>query len=235
MSTDHAIAADAHHGHAHHEQRPELLHHFDDEAQQKEAATLGMWAFLITEVLFFGGLILAYTIFRIKFPEAWAAGSHELDIWVGAFNTAILIISSLTMALAVHYGQLGDKQKIVFFLIATLFFGSIFLGVKAYEYNDKIVHHHVPGHDFQYHGEFQVNPKNVELFFFLYFMMTGVHAAHMIVGAGLLIFWLIPRARKGAYSQSYYTPVELFGLYWHFVDIVWIFLYPLLYLIGRHA
>jgi len=116
-------------------------------------------------------------------------------------------------------------------------FGSAFLGVKVIEYGDKIEHHLVPGANFEYHGEFidRVNPRNVELFFFLYFAMTGVHAAHMIVGALLLVVWLIPKSRKGAYSADYYAPIENFGLYWHFVDIVWIFLYPLLYLIGRHV
>ncbi len=213
-----------------------VAHQFDDAEQQQEAATLGMWSFLITEILFFGGLILAYTIFRGKYPLAFQAGSRELDIVLGGANTAVLIFSSFTMAMAVHFAQLG-KQKLVFtYMLATLFFGSIFLGVKAYEYNDKIEHHHVPGPNFEYHGEFanEVNPRNVELFFFLYFAMTGVHAVHMIVGAGVLI-WLMFRVRAGAFSRDYYSPVEMFGLYWHFVDIVWIFLYPLLYLIGRHS
>lgn len=231
MSTEHAATAAGHHD--------SLVHHqFNDAEQQKEAATLGMWAFLITEVLFFGGLILAYTIFRTKFPEAWAAGSHELDVALGGFNTLILIISSFTMAMAVHFAQLGDKQKIVLFLILTLVFGSVFLGIKTIEYGEKIQHHLVPGETFHYvaAGAFaNVNPNNVQLYFFLYFLMTGVHAVHMIVGAILLVVWIIPAARKGAYSADYYSPVEMFGLYWHFVDIVWIFLYPLLYLIGRHV
>lgn len=212
-----------------------VAHQFDDAEQQQEAATLGMWSFLITEILFFGGLILAYTIFRAKYPMAFTAGSHELDVAIGGFNTFILICSSLTMAMAVHFAQL-DKQKLVFwFMIGTLIFGSIFLGIKVYEYADKVEHHHVPGHNFEYHGEFanEVNPRNVELYFFLYFAMTGVHAAHMIVGAGVLI-WLMFKVRARAFSAQYYAPVEMFGLYWHFVDIVWIFLYPLLYLIGRH-
>ena len=212
-----------------------VAHQFDDAEQQQEAATLGMWSFLITEILFFGGLILAYTIFRSKYPLAFTAGSHELDVAIGGFNTFILICSSFTMAMAVHYAQL-DKQKLVlWFMIGTLIFGSIFLGVKVYEYADKVEHQHVPGQNFAYHGEFanEVNPRNVELYFFLYFAMTGVHAAHMIVGAGVLI-WLMFKVRARAFSAAYYAPVEMFGLYWHFVDIVWIFLYPLLYLIGRH-
>lgn len=194
-----------------------------------------MWSFLITEILFFGGLILAYTIFRSKYPLAFTAGSHELDVAIGGFNTFILICSSFTMAMAVHYAQLDRQKLVLWFMIGTLIFGSIFLGIKVYEYADKVEHHHVPGQNFEYHGEFanEVNPRNVELYFFLYFAMTGVHAAHMIVGAGVLL-WLMWRTYKGAFSAAYYAPVEMFGLYWHFVDIVWIFLYPLLYLIGRH-
>lgn len=213
-----------------------VAHQFNDAEQQQEAATLGMWSFLITEILFFGGLILAYTIFRSKYPLAFAAGSHELDVALGGANTAILIFSSFTMAMAVHFAQLGRQKLVLWYLVGTLIFGGAFLGVKAYEYADKVEHHHVPGPNFEYHGEFagQVNPRNVELYFFLYFAMTGVHAAHMIVGAGILLVWLMPAVWKGAYSQAYYSPIEMFGLYWHFVDIVWIFLYPLLYLIGRH-
>ena len=229
MHTEHAATADGHH------HDPLVHHQFNDAAQQKEAATLGMWAFLITEILFFGGLILAYAIFRSKYPMAWVAGGNELDVMWGGINTGILIISSFTMAMAVHFGQLGDRKKIVLFLILTLIFGSMFLGVKVIEYAEKFEHHLIPG-AFDYHGPYagQVNPRNIELFFFLYFAMTGVHAAHMIVGALLLVVWLIPAAYKGAYSKDYYAPIEMFGLYWHFVDIVWIFLYPLLYLIGRH-
>lgn len=229
MSTDHAAAAEGHHS--------MVAHQFDDAEQQKEASALGMWAFLVTEVLFFGGLILAYTIFRNAYGMAWMAGSHELDVALGGANTAILICSSFTMAMAVHCAQLGQRDRIVLFLVLTLLFGGAFLGVKAKEYGDKIEHHLVPGANFEYHGEFidQVNPRNVELYFFLYFAMTGVHAAHMVVGALLLVVWLIPTARKGRYTADYYSPVENFGLYWHFVDIVWIFLYPLLYLIGRHG
>jgi len=228
LSSDHSAAA------GHHDSL--VAHQFNDAPQQKEAAAFGMWAFLVTEVLFFGGLILAYTIFRTKYPMAWVAGGAELDVMWGGINTAVLIISSLTMALAVRAAQLGNRKQIVTFLILTLIFGSVFLGVKVIEYGDKFEHHLVPGILFDYHGEFidEVNPKNVELYFVLYFGMTGVHAIHMIVGAALLVVWLIPMAMKGRYTGKYYAPVENFGLYWHFVDIVWIFLYPLLYLIGRH-
>lgn len=228
MSTETTIAVDVE------EQGHGLVaHQFNDAAQQHEAATLGMWAFLITEVLFFGGLILAYTIFRAKFPAAFAAGSHELDVALGGFNTAVLIISSLTMALGVHYAQLGDRKKLVRFLVLTLFFGSVFLGVKVIEYSEKYEHHLIPGFHFDYHGEAvgEVNPRNVEMFFFIYFAMTGVHAAHMIIGAILLIVWLIPKAIKGAYNSEYYSPIEMFGLYWHFVDIVWILLFITVYVV----
>lgn len=198
--------------------------------QQLEASTLGMWAFLITEVLFFGGLFVGYLIYRTKFPEAFVLGSHELDIKLGAINTAVLIGSSLTMVLAVYFAQLGQRMKIVIFLFATLVLGSAFLGVKAVEYSHKIHDGLLPGPGFALDSPIS---DQVRIFFSFYFAMTGLHAFHMIIGAGLLS-WLMVNAWKGKYDSSYNTPVELVGLYWHFVDIVWIFLFPLLYLIGRN-
>ncbi len=207
-----------------------LQHHFDDMDQQLEASTLGMWAFLITEVLFFGGLFAGYLIYRTKFPEAFDLGSHELDIKFGAINTAILIGSSLTMVLAVYFAQLGQRMKIVFFLFATLVLGGTFLGIKAVEYSHKIHDGLLPGPGFTFDSPIA---DQVRIFFSFYFAMTGLHAFHMIIGAGLLS-WLMYNAWQGKYDSSYNTPVELVGLYWHFVDIVWIFLFPLLYLIGRN-
>ncbi len=207
-----------------------LQHHFDDMEQQLEASTLGMWAFLITEVLFFGGLFAGYLIYRTKFPEAFDLGSHELDIKLGAINTAVLIGSSLTMVLAVYFAQLGQRLKIVIFLFATLVLGGTFLGIKAVEYSHKIHDGLLPGPGFALDSPIA---DQVRIFFSFYFSMTGLHAFHMIIGAGLLS-WLIYNAWKGKYDSSYNTPVELVGLYWHFVDIVWIFLCPLLYLIGRN-
>ena len=200
-----AITAHADHGaHAHH--HPNLQHHFDSLEQQHEAATLGMWMFLITEVLFFGGLFLAYMLYRVWYPEAWAEGSYQLNLTLGTVNTVVLIGSSLTMAL-----------------------GLVFLIIKYFEYAEKFTHHHVPGANFHFPGP---HAGQVQIYFSLYFLMTGLHATHMLIGFGLLsvIAWM---AHKGRFSPEWYTPVEMSGLYWHFVDIVWIFLFPLLYLVDR--
>lgn len=205
------------------------LHHFESPLQQYQASSLGMWVFLITEIMFFGGLFLVYTIYRAANPEAFAAGSHHLDIKLGGFNTVVLIGSSLTMALAVHAAELGKKRSQVVYLVSTLVLGAIFLGVKAIEYSHKFHEHLVPGP----HFHFAHAPREVQLFYSLYFAMTGMHAFHMIIGMGILI-WLIRKAAQGGFTKVYHTPVEIFGLYWHFVDIVWIFLFPLLYLLGRH-
>ena len=207
----------------------ELAHHFEDMEQQKESATLGMWAFLVTEILFFGGLFCVYLVYRTRFPEAWAAGSHHLDVELGAINTTVLIFSSLTMAFAVRAGHLGKNGGIILFVALTMVFGAVFLGIKALEYTHKWQEHLVPG---AYFGPEGTYPEQMELFFGLYFAMTGMHAFHMVIGAGLMI-WLIVKAAKGRYTTEYNAPVEMIGLYWHFVDIVWIFLFPLLYLLGR--
>jgi len=206
---------------------PALAHHFRSLPEQKEAASLGMWAFLAQEVMFFGGLFLAYAIYRALYPRAFAEAAHHLDWKLGAFNTAVLIGSSLTMALAVHAAALGHRKKIVTNLLLTIVLGAVFLGVKVVEYRDKFAHHLVPGPGFQFDGS---DPRAAQVFYSLYFAMTGLHALHMIIGIPILatLAWL---ARKGRYSPAYHTPVEMTGLYWHFVDIVWIFLFPLLYLI----
>jgi cytochrome c oxidase subunit 3 len=217
-------------GHAVAEHHPALQHHFDSLEQQLDASTLGMWVFLVTEVLFFGGMFLAYALYRIWYPDAWAAASHHLDVWLGAFNTTVLIASSLTMALAVRAAQTGNRNGQLLFLSLTLLLGSTFLGVKVIEYTDKFRHHLVPGPDF--HFEDSRYARAAQIFYSLYFAMTGMHALHMVVGAGLLT-WLLYAARRGRFNQVWYTPVEMVGLYWHFVDIVWIFLFPLLYLVGH--
>jgi cytochrome c oxidase subunit 3 len=216
-----------------------LVAHFQDIEQQNEASSLGMWVFLITEVMFFGGLFLVYTINRSFYPIAFAESSRELDVKLGAINTAVLILSSLTMALAVWSSQLGRRKRLIFFLIATLVLGSAFLGVKTIEYIDKFHHHLIPGHNFS----FPVTPElaaqdshlnaHAQLFFSLYFGMTGLHALHMIIGIGVILV-LLKEAARGRYNEAYHSPVEVSGLYWHFVDIVWIYLFPLLYLIDRH-
>jgi len=213
---------------AHH---PALAHQFDSLGQQTEAATLGMWVFLVTEVLFFGGLFLTYTVYRSFYPAAFSAASHELDILLGGINTAVLITSSLTMALAVHAAQLGQRRLLMIFLVVTMVLGTVFLGIKAVEYYHKFAEHHVPGATFQFEREHQ---RHAQIFFSLYFIMTGLHAIHMIIGIGvLLVMWIW--AWRGRITTDYAGPIEISGLYWHFVDIVWIFLFPLLYLIGRHA
>ena len=213
-------------------ERPDTLkHHFETPEQQYESSTLGMWAFLLTEIMFFGGLFAAYTVYRNLYWEAYAGTTRYMNITLGAFNTAVLIGSSLTMALAVRAAQLGRRKSIMIFLIATIILGSIFLGVKAVEYHEKWVEHHIPGPSFHY--EDQAHSRQAQILFFLYFAMTGMHAIHMIVGVGLLatLLWMAYRFR---FAKTWYTPVEMVGLYWHFVDIVWIFLFPLLYLIGPH-
>ena len=207
-----------------------VAHQFDDARQQREAAELGMWTFLLTELMLFGGFFAGYTAYRHAYPEAFIEGSSHLDVFMGGVNTAVLIMSSLTMALAVREAQLGRRKGIIINLILTMIFGGIFLGIKAVEYSHKIHEHLVPGPNFLLDSPIS---NNVQLFFSFYFAMTGTHAFHMIIGIGLMI-WLIFRARSGVFSGEYYAPVEMVGLYWHFVDIVWIFLYPLLYLLGRH-
>ena len=266
--------------------------------QQEESVSIGMWMFLVQEIMFFGGLFTAYLVFRSKYPMAFAAGSNHLDAFLGGLNTLVLIVSSLTMALTVYYAQKSNRNMQVILIILTMMFGATFLGVKAVEYTDKYNHglvpvaglnkkvkaeagaEHAEGHEKPcyevVHGEehVYVNPRGefqwtdcslaklaedgkyltaaeqvgyfsngeidadkfrdrVRIFFYIYFVMTGLHALHMIVGLGLMT-WLGYKAFRKTYSAEYYMPVEMSGLYWHFVDIVWIFLFPLLYLLGRH-
>ena len=230
---------------------PALQHHFENMEQQREAGTLGMWVFLVTEIMFFGGMFLAYTLYRSKFPFSFASASNHLDITLGAVNTGVLILSSFTMAMAVYFTQMGRKQPQILCLIITLSLGLTFLGIKAVEYKSKYDDSLVPGslipsrpfgptvahegdtdtHKLHLLGNATV--KQVEMFYWIYFAMTGMHALHMIIGAGLLTF-LLYGSIKDRYGPEYHSPVEVIGLYWHFVDIVWIFLFPLLYLLGRH-
>jgi cytochrome c oxidase subunit 3 len=210
-----------------------LAHHFDSLEQQHEAGVLGMWTFLATEILFFGGLFAAYTVYRSEYFTAFVAGSEHLDVTLGTINTLVLIGSSLTMALAVHAAQTG-KKSLATFLGATIALGAVFLGIKAVEWHHDYVEGMIPGIAWQperWQAE-GIAPREVQLFFLLYFCMTGLHALHMLVGFGVLGFMLFG-ARRGWFTPAYYSPVEIAGLYWHFVDIVWIFLFPLLYLI-RH-
>jgi cytochrome c oxidase subunit 3 len=208
---------------------PKLQEHFYNMDQQLEASTLGMWVFLVTEVMFFGGMFMAYIVYRNMYPHAWVEASAELNWRLGGLNTAVLIVSSLTMALAVRAAMLGNKKQQVVNVVLTMLLGMTFLVVKFFEYKAKFEHHLVPGPNFDPHLE-----QGMQIFFSLYFMLTGVHAAHMIIGLGIMT-WILVTAAKGTYNADYYTPVEVAGLYWHFVDIVWIFLFPLLYLLGAHG
>lgn len=212
----------------------ELFGQFETMEQQRESASLGMWVFLVTEVLFFGGMFMTYTLNRSTYPEIFAEASRSITLWLGGVNTVVLIGSSLTMAMAVWASQAGKKKLIPIFIVLTLILGTVFLGIKGVEYHDKYVEHHIPGWNFSFEPGADVGTNaHAQLFFSLYFAMTGLHALHMIVGAGLLI-WLLKQSLRGRFTPQYNTPVELVGLYWHFVDIVWIFLFPLLYLIDRH-
>ncbi len=276
---------------------PGLQHQFDDMKQQEESVSIGMWMFLVQEIMFFGGLFTAYLVFRSRYPMAFAAGSNHLDVVMGFVNTLVLIVSSLTMALTVYYAQKSNRMMQVVMIVLTMIFGAVFLGVKAIEYTDKynhglvpvtglnkkikedpaahheaqkpcwevdhnapVVEHANPRGEFQwtdcslakqawdgkyltsaekigYFSNGQIDADKfrdkVRIFYYIYFVMTGLHALHMIVGLGLMM-WLLWTAYKGNYNAEYYMPVEMSGLYWHFVDIVWIFLFPLLYLLGRH-
>jgi len=238
--------------HAHHEHvfLPQHRHHFETPEQQREAGSFGMWLFLLTEIMFFGGMFFAYLLYRNWYYDAFVPASNQLSVPLGTMNTIILISSGFFMALAVWASEVRNKKLLVIFLWLTTVFGLAFLGVKAVEYHEKWEKHHIPGASFDI-SEF-VNPpidkatgkpsetplrpdmaEKTQVFFFLYFAMTGMHALHMIIGIGLL-FWLIWRAQRGDFTAGYVAPIENFGLYWHFVDIVWLFLFPLLYLINRH-
>ena len=312
--------------HAAHGHHPMQKHHFDDMTQQYEASGFGMWVFLVQEVMFFGGLFIAYLVYRHKYFDAFGTASATLRIWLGTVNTIVLIASSLTMAFAVNMASTGKRKATTFFLLATMALGFVFLGIKAVEYSEKFEKREVPGPNFCFHAsggecagvaeredepdtlagtmhivgryitggwgsggqpehlaslgehtgvneptgnassmtssredigktenaagasgaglEAVIDPNEgvserarsmpgSEIYFSLYFAMTGMHALHMIIGVGVLC-WLIFWAWKGLYTAEYFTPVENFGLYWHFVDIIWIYLFPLLYLINRH-
>ncbi len=237
---------------AHHAEHPAYLrHHFESVEQQADTTNFAMWLFLVTEVMFFGGLFTAYLIYRNWYYPAFVAGSHQLNVVWGTLNTVVLIASSFTMAMGVWCSETRRRRGLVLCLSLTLVFGLAFLGIKSIEYHEKWVKHHVPGlryslHTFldpasdpevfnEYHDKALPldMARHTEIYFSLYFAMTGMHALHMIIGIGILGF-MIFRARAGDYTSGHVTFVENFGLYWHFVDIVWIYLFALLYLISRH-
>jgi cytochrome c oxidase subunit III len=220
------------------EHSTELRHHFADMEQQRDAASLGMWLFLGTEVMFFGGMFCAYLIYRFWYYNEFALGSRSINFWLGAINTAVLICSSLTVALGVRAAQMGRRKLLVILLLLTMVFGLAFLGIKGVEWYDKYQEHHIPGSTFNVdklihdYPQIHIDPAHEQIYFSLYFALTGLHALHMVIGLGIFTV-LTFYAWKGKYSPEYYTPVEIGGLYWHFVDIVWIYLFPLLYLIDR--
>ncbi len=246
-STTHGVLAGAQHEHP-----PYQRHHFSSVAQQFDASNFAMWLFLLTEIMFFGGLFTSYLIMRNWYYPAFVAGSHQLSIFLGTTMTAVLIISSFTMAMAVWCAETGRKRDLILSLSLTLLLGVVFLCLKGFEWHGEWVEYHVPGLRFsvenfvnpasdpQVFKEYHDKPlatdmaENVGQYFFLYFVMTGMHALHMIIGVSVLTFMIL-RARAGDYTSGHVTFVENFGLYWHFVDIVWIFLFPLLYLISRHS
>lgn len=231
MSDSHAIPArenpahaDASHGH------PDLAHHFVDLTQQRESAELGMWLFLVTEIMFFGGLFLAYLVYRHWHHEGFAVGSATMDVMLGTINTTVLLTSSLTMALAVQAAQQSQRQRLIWLLVATIVLGTIFLGIKGYEYHHKHVEHLIPfaGFPFRYAGPDQ---GGVAAFLNLYFVMTGLHAFHMVIGIGILLT-LVVLARRGGMVGERSIVVYNTGLYWHFVDLVWVYLFPFFYLVA---
>jgi cytochrome c oxidase subunit 3 len=216
---------------AHH---PALRHHFDDLKQQHAAGTLGMWFFLVTEILFFGPLFFTYALFRSgsldpSFHQAFIAASHHQNIKLGLTNTIVLIASSLTVALGVYFAQTNKRKALVWMLVLTLICGATFLVIKGIEYHEHFAHHLFPGQNFQWEGAPEL-ARGAQMFYILYFCMTGLHAFHMVIGIGIFVY-ILTRAMRNDFSPEYYVPVEVSGLYWHFVDIVWIFLFPMLYLI----
>lgn len=214
---------------AHSDSHPKWMqHHFHDAEQQSESSKLGMWIFLLTEILFFGGLFCAYAVYNAWYPETFVNAHKQLDWVLGGINTLVLITSSVTMALAIRSMQLGRKGATLANLWATLSFAGIFLVIKYFEYAHKFHEGQLPGKYYTFEG---IEGSNPHIFFSIYFMMTGVHGIHVIAGMAV-ISWLIYRTTKNHFSPDYYSPIEMTGLYWHLVDLVWIFLFPLLYLIG---
>ncbi len=228
-----------------HEHAPHLQHHFDTSEQQFDAGKLGIWLFLATEVLLFGGLFCAYAIYRANHPEVFHYAHQFLDKVLGGTNTVILLCSSLTMAWAVRASQLGQRKLLIAMLSLTLLGGFGFMGIKYVEYKAKWEHGLLPGTHFAPHeegaaapavagakpAEHGKRPANTQIFFGIYFLMTGLHGIHVLAGM-VAITWILVRSIKGHFGPAYFTPVDFVGLYWHLVDLIWIFLFPLLYLIG---
>jgi len=215
--------AESSHGHDKH-----VFHHFVDAHQQFDASKMGMWIFLATEILFFGGLFAAYIIFRSWYPQTFVEASDSLNRAIGGINTVVLIISSLTMALAIHYIQRNDKGKTILFLGCTWVLAATFMVIKGFEWSEHFSEGMYAGKAYAYTG---VTASHAYIFYSLYYLMTGLHGIHVLVGMGL-ITWLMIKTKRGQFSSDYFTPVEITGLYWHLVDIIWIFLLPLFYIVA---
>jgi len=207
-----------------------LREQFHDPEQQRETSTVGMWVFLVTEVMLFGGLFTAFFVYRLSHPVAFDRGSADMEFVIGAVNTAVLIFSSFAMAMAVHSAEVGKRGRLAVFLLLTMLVGFVFLGLKFWEYYLHYLHHEFPAISFH---NTRPDAAYVQMFFVFYFLMTGLHAFHMIIGEGVLGATLL-RTLLGSFSESYHTPVELAGLYWHFVDTVWVFLFAIFYIPGAH-
>ncbi len=210
---------------------PTVPYQFDDVDQQREASTMGMWLFIATEILFFGAMFLGYTVYRCSYPQAFAEASRHTLIVFGGINAAVLLISSTTMAFAVLAARENRRWLLVCFLLLTAFLGGLFLVIKGFEYAKEMGEHLLPGSSFHIEAS---EPAKAEMFFYIYWLMTGVHALHVTIGIGLILVFTARACFTNAFVNRD-TPVDLLGLYWHFVDIVWVFLFPLLYLIGRHS
>lgn len=209
------------------EHRIGVDHHYENWEQQHTSHLLGMWIFLATELMFFGGLFLAYLIFRSIYPASFAAAAEHQNVLAGSINTFVLILSSFMMVLAVRGAQLGKRSSLVFFMLATAFLGAIFLGIKAFEYWQHINEGLAPGMNYDLS---RPDAAGEGLFFWLYFVMTGLHAVHMIIGIGLVLIVAF-RGLRGSFLRERYTRVEQMGLYWHFVDLIWLYLFGLFYII----
>lgn len=214
------------HGHDPHHQ-----HHFATMEQQFDTSKIGMWLFLATEVLLFGGLFVGFGLMQARYPREFVEAHHHLQRGFGAFNTVVLLFSSWTMVMGVLSAQTNQKKKLVVYLVLTILCACMFLGVKYFEYSHKYHDGLLPGHYYHHEGDEIPNSHGYATFFSFYFMMTGLHGIHILAGIAILT-WILIRAMKGEFSSAYYTPVDLVGLYWHLVDLIWIYLFPLFYLIS---
>ncbi len=208
----------------------EVAMHFKDDVHQYSSNKEGIWLFMATEILMFGGLFVGYTIYHTLYPEMFAEGAKYLDWKLGFINTLVLIFSSFTMALGIYFNQKNQSKKATVALAATIFCGAVFMIIKYFEYTHKFHLGIYPG---QMLDVAKVHPQhaNLGLYFGFYYCMSGLHGIHVLIGMGL-ITWCMIRNMRGEFHSNYYTPVEGVGIFWHIIDLIWIFLFPLLYLVG---